>query len=143
MGARITNPRTNFPIAADLSDIAAYNSIMLDDENSRLKALLKASTAAYVIGWGISFILGHALYDDKYLNWMSEYQWLVYISWLLIFLGFCWVPLSIFLLIQGIIIRKKYSDLGYTGDKTIGNLSVLLPAIFFVIYVGTRVMYKG
>ena len=114
---------------------------MMDDENNRLKGLLIATTTAYLLSWVLAYFLVPYLFDDLFLLWMLEYPWLVYLSYLLIFLAFCWIPLTVFLLIQGIILKKKYSEYHYTGDKTVGNLSVLLPIVFISIYVLTRFIY--
>jgi hypothetical protein len=113
---------------------------MFDAENSRLKNLLVATTTAYVFGWGIGLFLTQALYDDNYLIWLLKYPWLNYVTGFFVFLGFCWIPLSIFLLVQGVSLRRQYSLLDYTGDRTVGNLSTVLPVFFFAIYIATRVL---
>jgi hypothetical protein len=114
---------------------------MLDDENNRLKGLLIATTIAYLFSWGMAYFFVPYLYDDLFLLWVLEYPWLIYLSYILVFLTFCWIPLTIFLLIQGVLLRKKYSESQFTGDKTIGNLSVLLPIVFVLIYATTRLLY--
>jgi len=141
IGASTTNPNTNLTIAADLFSIRAYNSGVLDEENNRLKGLLIATTISYLFSWGLAFFLAPYLFDDGFILWVLKYPWLIYISYFLLFLSYCWIPLSIFLLIQGVILRKKYSESQFTGDKTIGNLSVLLPVVFLLIYVATRLLY--
>ena len=143
MGARITNPNTNLTIAPDLSAIVAYTSIMLDDENNRLKGLLIATTIAYLFSWLVAYFFVPYLFDDLFLFWVLKYPWLIYLSYFLVFLTFCWIPLTIFLFIQGIILRNKYSELQFTGDKTVGNLSVVFPIFFIGIYVATRVLYSN
>jgi hypothetical protein len=114
---------------------------MLDEENSRLKGLLIATTSVYILGWVIGLILNRTINSAAYLLWSIEFSWVIYLTWLFVFLGFCWIPLSIFLLLQGFILKRKYSDHSYTGDRTIGNLSVVVPVVFFVIYFFTRVLY--
>jgi hypothetical protein len=114
---------------------------MLDEENRRLKGLVIATTSAYILGWVVGLSLNRILNSEKFLIWMIEYSWTIYLSWFLLFLCFCWIPLSIFLVIQGFSIRKQYAATGYTGDRTIGNLSVLLPFAFFAIYFVTRALY--
>lgn len=128
-------------IAADLSAIDAYNARVLDDENNRLKGLLIATTISYLFSWGLAYLFVPYLFDDQFLLWVLKYPWLVYLSYLIVFLTFCWIPLTIFLFIQGVLIRKKYSEFQYAGDKTIGNLSVLVPIIFTAIYALTRIIY--
>ena len=141
IGARITSPKTNLIIAADFPAICAYNLVMLDEENSRLKGLLVATTAMYVVGWIIGIGLVRIVNNDNYIIWTFERPWVIYITWFFIFLGYCWIPLSIFLLAQGFILKKKYSEILYSGDKTVGNLSVVAPLVFFMIYIFTRVLY--
>jgi hypothetical protein len=114
---------------------------MLDEENSRLKGLLVATTAMYVVGWIIGIGLVRIVNNDNYIIWTFERPWVIYITWFFIFLGYCWIPLSIFLLAQGFILKKKYSEILYSGDKTVGNLSVVAPLVFFMIYIFTRVLY--
>lgn len=114
---------------------------MLEEENSRLKGLLVATTSIYVFGWVVGLALVRVIDSNSYIIWLVEHSWGVYITWLFLFLVYCWIPLSIFLLVQGFILRKKYSDHSYAGDRTIGNLSVVVPLVFFSIYVATRLIY--
>jgi hypothetical protein len=114
---------------------------MLEEENSRLKRLLVATTITYVIGWVIGLTLGRFIYSESYIIWTIGRSWAFYITYFFIFLGFFWIPLSIFLLVQGLILKRKYSENLYLGDKTIGNLSVLTPVFFWAIYIFTRVLY--
>ena len=141
IGARTTKPKTNLTIAADFPAIVAYNPYMLEEENSRLKGLLVATTSTYVFGWVVGLALNRVIDSNSYVVWLIEHSWVVYITWLFLFLVYCWIPLSIFLLVQGFILRKKYSDHSYAGDRTIGNLSVVVPLVFFAIYIFTRVLY--
>jgi hypothetical protein len=114
---------------------------MLDEENSRVKGLLVATTFLYLVGWVVGLITSRVVNSDDYVFWTLQYNWVIYLTWVFLFLGFCWIPLSLFLLAQGFILRKKYSDHSYTGDRTIGNLSVVVPVVFISIYVFTRVLY--
>ncbi len=114
---------------------------MLDDDNNRLKGLLIATTISYLFSWGLAYLFVPYLFDDLFLLWVLKYPWLIYLSYLIVFLTFCWIPLTIFLFIQGVLLRKKYSEFQYAGDKTIGNLSVLVPIIFTAIYALTRIIY--
>lgn len=141
IGDRTTNPRTNCTIAADFPAIVAYNSYMLDEENNRVKGLLVATTFLYILGWVVGFILNRVINSDSYIIWTFEHTWVIYVTWVCLFLGYCWIPVSVFLMAQGFILRKKYSDHSYTGDRTIGNLSVVIPVVFFAIYIFTRVLY--
>ena len=141
IGARITSPKTNIIIAADFPAIYAYNLLMLDEENSRLKRLLVATTVTYFLGWIIGLGLARFVNSDNYIFWMFERPWILYVTWFFIFLGYCWIPLSLFLLAQGFLMKKKYSEISYSGDKTVGNLSLVAPLVFFAIYVFTRVLY--
>jgi hypothetical protein len=114
---------------------------MLDEENNRVKGLLVATTFVYVLGWVVGLVLNRVLNSDNYIIWTFEHSWVIYVTWIFLFVGYCWIPLSIFLLVQGFILRKKYSDYSYTGDRTIGNMSVVVPFVFIAIYVFTRVLY--
>ena len=141
IGVSSTNANTNFTIAADFPAIFAYNLSMLDEENSRLKGLLIATSIAYLLGWIIGLTFGRFINTDDYIIWLFEHSWVIYLTWFSIFLGFCWIPLSLFLLVQGFILRKKYSVHSFTGDRTIGNLAIVVPIVFIGIYLGTRVLY--
>jgi len=141
IGERRTRPRTNCTIAADFPGIVAYNPYMLEEDNSRLKGLLVATTSMYIFGWFGGSILNRVIDSDSYVIWFVEHSWVIYVTYFVIFLCYCWIPLSIFLLAQGFILRKKYSVNSFTGDRTIGNLSIVFPMMFFAIYVVTRVIY--
>lgn len=142
IGVKKTKPRTNLIIAADFPAIYAYNLSMLDEENSRLKGLLIATSIAYLLGWIIGLTIGQFVNTDDYIFWVFEHGWVVYLTWFFIFIGFSWMPLSIFLLVQGFILRKKYSDHSFTGDRTVGNLAVVVPIVFIGIYLGSR-LFSG
>ena len=114
---------------------------MLEEENSRLKRLLVATAITYVIGWIIGLSLGRFVYSDSYIIWTFGRPWAFYITWVFLLIGYFWIPLSIFLLVQGIILKRKYSENLYSGDKTIGNLSVVTPVFFWAVYIFTRVLY--
>ena len=141
IGDRTTNPITNLSIADDFPAITAYNPNMLEEENSRLKGLLVATTSMYIFGWVVGSIVNRVVNSDSYVIWFVSNSWVTYVTYFFIFLCYCWIPLSIFLFAQGFILRKKYSVHSYTGDRTIANLSIVFPLVFFSIYVVTRVIY--
>jgi hypothetical protein len=114
---------------------------MLDDENSRVKGLLVATTFLSLVGWLVGLISNRVVNSESYIIWTFEHNWVIYLTWFFLFIGFCWIPVSLFLLAQGFILRKKYDDHSFEGDRTIGNLSVVLPLAFLAIYVVTRVLY--
>ena len=114
---------------------------MLDNENSRVKGLLVATTLVYILGWVVGLVLNRVINSGSYLIWTLEHSWVIYVTWFFLFLGYCWIPLSIFLLVQGFILKRKYSEHSYSGDRTIGNLSLVVPMVFFAIYISTRVLY--
>lgn len=114
---------------------------MLEEENSRVKGLLVATASMYLFGWVVGSIVNRVVNSDSYVIWFVSNSWVTYVTYFFIFLCYCWIPLSIFLFAQGFILRKKYSVHSYTGDRTIGNLSIVFPLIFFAIYVVTRVIY--
>ncbi len=139
MGESTTRPKINFIIFADFPAIVIYTFYMIEDENSRLKSLLIATTIAYSFTWFLAIFLSDFINSDTYLIWTIKFSWVTYVSWLVLFLAFCWVPLSIFLMVQGFILRNKYKVENFTGDRTVGNLSAFLPLVFFAVYIGTRI----
>lgn len=141
IGDRKTRPRTNCVIATDFPAIVAYNSYMLDKENNRVKGLLISTTFVYLLAWIIGLPLNRVLNSESYIIWTFEHSWVIYFTWFLSFLCYCWIPLSIFLFVQGIILKRNYSEYEYSGDRTIGNLSVVIPVVFFAVYIFTRVLY--
>jgi len=141
IGDRTTNPITNLNIADDFPAISAYNSYMLEEENSRVKGLLVATTSMYLFGWVVGSTLNRFINSDSYVIWFVEHSWVTYLTYFVLFLCYCWIPLSIFLLVQGFILRNRYSVQSFAGDRTIGNLSIVFPLVFFSIYVVTRVIY--
>jgi hypothetical protein len=112
---------------------------MIEEENTRLKSLLIATTIAYSLTWFLAIFLSDFINSDTYVIWSIKFSWVTYVSWIVLFLAFCWVPLSIFLMIQGFILRNKYKVQDFAGDRTVGNLSALVPLAFFGIYIATRV----
>lgn len=114
---------------------------MLDEENSRLRGLLIATTIAYILGWIVGLGLNRLINSEEYILWAVESSWVLYLTWLFVFIGFCWMPLTVFLLAQGIILRRKYARQSFAGDRTIGNLSIVAPLFFIAVYVFTRFIY--
>ena len=114
---------------------------MLEDENNRLKSLLRATTLFYVIGGGLSLWFANFLYSDAFVVWTFGRPWTLWVTGFVLFLSYSWMPLTLFLLFQGIVLKRKYSEVSYTGDRTVGNLSVVIPLAFIFIYVFTRVVY--
>ena len=143
IGDRTISPSTNWTIAADFPAIATYNPNMFDEENSRLKGLLIATILAYILAIALSLFMNRIVNSDSYVVWFLEYSWVIYLSWFLLFLVYCWIPLTIFLFVQGLILKRKYSLHAFNGDRTIGNLSIVIPIFMVAIFVGTRLMYGG
>jgi hypothetical protein len=114
---------------------------VLEDENNRLKTLLIATTVIYLVCGGLGIVASNFVYSDAYILWTFGRPWTIWISWLAIFITFSWIPLTLFCLFQGVLLKKKYSAASYSGDKTVGNLSVLLPVVFILIYILSRVIY--
>ena len=121
--------------------MTTYNSYMLEEENHRLKSLLTATTIFYVFGGGLSLWFAKFLYSDAFIVWTIGRPWTLWVTWFVLFLSYSWIPLTFFLLIQGILLKRKYSEVSYTGDRTVGNLSVVVPLVFISIYIFTRVVY--
>ena len=72
IGDRTTNPITNLNIADDFPAISAYNSYMLEEENSRVKGLLVATTLLYFVGWIVGIISNRVVNSDNYIVWTFE-----------------------------------------------------------------------
>ena len=137
----MTSASMNLAISDDLPATVAYNQVMLEEENSRVKSLLVATISLYIFGFILGLFLNRAINSATYIVWLFERPWVIWITWFCLFLAYCWIPLSIFLLFQGFSLRKKYSIDSYVGDKTVGNLSIIMPIMFILIYVVTRMLY--
>ena len=108
------------------------------EENSRLKRLLIATVFLYFISWVAAYGLNNLLYDYRYIGLFLEYGW---ISYLLLFFGFVWMPTSVFLLIQGRNLNTKINNSVEKIDKSIATLSITLPIVMVIVYIGTRIIY--
>lgn len=59
---------------------------------------------------------------------------------MLIFVVFMWIPVSLFLLIQGILLRKQMNAEHYDGDRSISALAIVVPLFFWVFYFLSRIL---
>lgn len=141
IGVRTNNPATNLAISADFPAMFPYNLFMLDEENSRLKSLLIATTGFYALSWVITMSFGKFIYSDSFVLWSLEHSYAIWLTWFLMFLAYAWVPLSVFLLFQGLKLTRAYSAASYPGDRTVGHLSIYVPLGFLFIYIFTRILY--
>ena len=112
---------------------------MLEEENSRLKRLLIATVTLYLISWIASFASTRLLYDLRYVGLFIENQWIAY---LLLFLGLAWMPATIFLFVQARILKQKMKSSDVVIDKSIVTLSITIPIVISIVYIGTRIYYR-
>ena len=112
---------------------------MLVEDNSRLKRLLIATVSLYFISGLASYAGGKLLYEDKYLGFLLNHFW---VSYLLLFFGLAWMPATVFLFIQGRSLKSKIALSGEMIDKSVVTLSITLPIVMAVVYIGTRIFYR-
>ena len=111
---------------------------MLEEEQGRLKSLLIASIVLYILAWIIGLgVLKPILYDFENLDLFLNYPWLV---WILTFMTFTWIPVSLWLLWQAVLLRRQMNAVHYEGDKSIATLSIAVPIFFWVFYVLSRIL---
>lgn len=112
---------------------------MLDEEKGRLKNLLIASIVLYILSWIIGLgVLKPILYDFENLDLFLNYPWLI---WVLTFVTFTWIPVSLWLLWQAVILRRQMKAINYEGDKSIATLSIALPIFYWVFYILSRILH--
>jgi len=131
----------NLVMLADFPAMIIYTPAMLEDENNRVKSLCLATTFFYIFSGIIQLTFGKFIYSDSYVIWYFQNSWAVWLTYIFLFLGYAWIPLSLFLLFQGFKLRKLYNLNEFTGDRTIGNLAIFLPSSFFAVYILTRMVY--
>jgi hypothetical protein len=112
---------------------------VLVEENSRLKRLLIATVSLYFISGLAAYAGGKLLYDEKYLGFLLNHFW---VSYLLLFFGLAWMPATVFLFIQGRNLKSKITLSGEMIDKSVVTLSITLPIVMAVVYIGTRIFYR-
>jgi hypothetical protein len=110
----------------------------MEESKTKLKKLLIASVSLYLLAWvvGIS-VLKPYLFDFQYNELFFENPWII---WSLLFVVFMWIPVSLFLLGQGIFLRRRMNAEGYEGDRSICTLSIVIPFIFWIFYLLSRVV---
>jgi hypothetical protein len=111
---------------------------VLDEEKGRLKNLLIASIVLYILSWIFGLgVLKPILYDFENLDLLLNYPWLI---WVLTFVTFTWIPVSLWLLWQAVILRRQMKAINYEGDKSIATLSIALPIFYWVFYILSRIL---
>jgi hypothetical protein len=110
----------------------------MEESKTKLKKLLIASVSLYLLAWvvGIS-VLKPYLFDFQYNELLFANQWII---WSLLFVGFMWIPVSLFLLGQGIFLRRRMDAEGYEGDRSVCTMSIVIPFIFWIVYLLSRVV---
>ena len=109
---------------------------MLEASKTRLRKLLISSVVLYIVGWLVGWgLLKPYLFDFQYNELFFRNQWIV---WMLLFVVFMWIPVSLFLLVQGIILRKQMNAEGYAGDRSISTLAIVVPFFFWILYFLSR-----
>jgi hypothetical protein len=111
---------------------------MLEEENSRLKRLLIATVTLYLISWVAAYASNKLLYDFRYIGLFLDNQWIAY---LILFLGLAWMPVTIFLFVQARSLNQKMKYSEEVIDKSVITLSITLPIVMGIVYVGTRIFY--
>lgn len=114
---------------------------MFDQEKGRLQRLLFATVGTYIFGWIIGLGLNAWLYNPRSLDLLINHPWIQWLYYASLFLGFAWIPLTLFLFVQGLVLRKKMTFHNYLGDQSVVSLSIVIPAIFVAIYIVTRLLY--
>ena len=108
------------------------------EEKARLKALLKASVFLYLVSIILlKFYFEPLLTSYKYLGFLVNYPW---VSWALTFIGIMWMPVSLFLFIQGIILANSMSKFDDLEKAWIPILSIVVPICFWITYIGFRIL---
>ena len=111
---------------------------MFDRDKSRLKKLLISSIVLYFLAWGVGLgVLKPVLYDFKNIGLFLDYQWFF---WILTFITFMWIPVSLWLLGQGIFLRKQMNSVNYEGDRSISTLAIAVPISFWIFYILSRII---
>ena len=131
----------NFAISDDFPAMITQTFRVIEDENSRVKSLLIATTGFYILSCIIGFTFGRFINSEEYVAWYFENSYSLWVSGTALFFMYAWTPLAIFLFIQGVKLKKRYSRENFTGDRSVGNLSFLLPLGFLAVYVATRLLY--
>ena len=139
IGPRTISDKINKAILTDLLAIHGYSFLMFEEENSRLKRLLVATVILYIVSWCSAYVLDKFLYDFRYIGLFIENQWVTY---LLLFFGFAWMPATIFLFIQARNLNRKIGKPEQVIDKSVITLSLTLPIAMAIVYVGTRILYR-
>jgi hypothetical protein len=139
IGPRSIRDKTNKPIFTDLLAICRYPIPMLEEENNRLKRLLIATVSLYLVSWIAAYASNKLLYDFRYIGLFIENQWIAY---LILFFGLAWMPATIFLFIQARSLNKKMKYSENFIDKSVVTLSITLPIVMAIVYIGTRIFYR-
>jgi len=139
IGPRTIKDKINKTILTDLLATYRYPSPVLEEENSRLKRLLIATVALYLISWIAAYASNILLYDFRYIGLIIENQWIAY---LILFFGLAWMPATIFLFIQARNLNKKMKYSENVIDKSVVTLSITLPIVMAIVYIGTRILYR-
>jgi hypothetical protein len=138
IGERTTSVRTKSIIADDLDAISTYNSIVFEDEKDRLRRLLFATVGIYIFGWILGVGFTTWLYRPEAVLLLVEHPWIHWLYYAVWIVTFAWIPLTMFLFAQGVRLRKKLQLSNFVGDQSVVSLSIVLPVVFFAVYVATR-----
>lgn len=139
IGPKTIKVKTNKPIFTDLLAICRYPFPVLEEENSRLKRLLIATVFLYFVSWIATYAANKLLYDFRYIGLIIGNQWIAY---LILFFAFAWMPTTIFLFVQARSLNKKMKYSEEVIDKSIVTLSITLPIVMVLVYIGTRIFYR-
>jgi hypothetical protein len=111
---------------------------VFDTEENRLKKLLISSIFLYFLSWVLGLgVLNRILNDIETIGLFLDYQW---VFWIMSFFIFMWIPVSLWLLVQGILLRKQMITANYGGDKSISTLAIVIPLTYWIIYILSRIL---
>ena len=137
-GPAMRSARTNKNILVPLLAMILQSKIpsMEDLEKGRLKRLLIASSAIYAVSLLAAFMLIPLIGDLSRIDVFIKFPWIVYS---LVFLTYCWMPLSVWTFFQGLMHRRRSHFLANPEDLTVPSLAIAIPVFMWFTYLLTRV----
>ena len=140
-GPAIMRASTKKNIFVPLFAIAFQFTIYVVDEleKGRLRRLLAASICLYFLAVLAAFALRPIVGDLSRVDIFLRFPWFVYF---LVFISYCWMPVSVWTFWQGFTLRRKTQDFDDSKDLSIPNLAIAIPIFMWFIYFFTRAYYK-
>lgn len=111
---------------------------MFNEDKTRLKSLLIASTFLYAVAVTLYLTYFKPLLTSyKFIGFAVNHPWM---NWALALITIMWIPVSIFLFIQGFVLINKMSKEDDLEKGLIPILSVISPLIFWGIFIISRIV---